>query len=53
MSRNLARRDQDRIETDVADRFVRVRREPNLRRSGDPPALPFIDSGGSSSSRAL
>ena len=43
MARQLAGRDQDRIETDIADRRLWVTGKPGFRRRGDAPLLPFGD----------
>jgi len=43
MARNLARRHQDRIETDITDHVVRICSQPYLGGGGDSPALPLAD----------
>jgi len=43
MARNLARRHQDCIETDITNHVVRICREPYFGSGSNPPALPLAD----------
>lgn len=40
---NFAWRHQNCIESAISDRFIRICRQPNLRRSRNPTALPLVD----------
>ena len=43
MTGNFAWRHQNCIESAISDRFIRICRQPNLRRSRNPTALPLVD----------
>ena len=43
MTRDLSRRHQDRVKTDIENRLVGICREPDFRGCGNPSALPFVD----------
>ena len=43
MPRNFTRRYQDRVETDIADKFIRIRCKPYFSSGRNPSALALVD----------